>query len=264
MSFTAIIAALFLAAALAPAAVHASASDQAVPTHDRSDPVDLGISEGKLSGQFNNRPLVEILDVIGGQAGFTYQGDEEVLNQPVSGNFEGRPLIDAMEWILEPFNYIIDFTGNGEIEGLHIISLRHKAATVAPAPARLPAKMSSPEHVFGPELDELAESDLASEVLLLFETADQQLGPPPELLEYFEPVPEPGSEETGPQLPPGMVVKGLPDFEPVPKPGSEETGPQLPPGMVVKDLPGFEPVVSDTDPPVNPFGPDRLPPAAPR
>ena len=241
MSFTAFIAALFFVAALAPAADHASASDQAVPTHDGSDPVDLGISEGKLSGQFNNRPLVEILDVIGGQAGFTYRGDEEVLNQPVSGNFEGRPLIDAVEWILEPFNYVIDVTENGEIERLHIISLRHTAATVAPAPARLPAEMNSPEHVFGPQLDGPAESDLASEVLLLFETANQRLGPPPELLEYFEPVPEPGSEETGPQIPPGMVVKDLPDFEPVPKPGSEETGP-----------------------PVNPFGPDRLPPATPR
>ncbi len=56
---------------------------------------------------------------------------------------------------------------------------------------------------------------LTAEELLLFEMADEMLGPPPELLKYFEPVAEPGSEETGPLIPADMVVQGLPFFEPV-------------------------------------------------
>ncbi len=49
---------------------------------------------------------------------------------------------------------------------------------------------------------EPAPAALDPSVSELFEMASQKLGPPPELLEYFEPVPEPWSEETGPQPPP--------------------------------------------------------------
>ena len=85
---------------------------------------------------------------------------------------------------------------------------------------------------------------------------------PPELLEYFEPVPEPTSaderfsglttaqrrlfeiadEKLGP--PPELLEY----FDPVPEPGSAETGPPIPPEMALQILPAFEPFVRGMDP----------------
>ena len=50
---------------------------------------------------------------------------------------------------------------------------------------------------------------------------NDNITPPPELLEYFEPVPEPGSAEIGPPIPPRTIFQGLPEFEPF----VSETGP---------------------------------------
>ena len=56
-----------------------------------------------MTGAFNNRPLHEILDRLGGQAGFEYRAAGEVLREPVSGQFERVAVIDALRRILDRF-----------------------------------------------------------------------------------------------------------------------------------------------------------------
>ena len=265
ISMTAIIAALVLGAASAGVAPGAFALQRAATINDGSGALTIRLAEGKISGKFDDLPLFEVLDEIGRQAGFEYQGDDELLDQPVSGNFEERPLIDALKWMLDPFNYVVIFGENGQIERLHIISLislRDELARGVPAPARVPPKTSS----LDPPLDYERETPTGLELLTmgerrLFVTADEELGPPLELLEYFEPWQELGSEDTGPQVDPDTAVKELPEFEPV----ISETGPTfdmletdealrnaaglpIDPFMGVQTLPEFEPVISETGP----------------
>ena len=148
---------------------------------------------------------------------------------------------------------------NGEIRVLHIISLRREAAGSALA-AHLSPETRSNDRSLGDEPETLTGLDeLRMEDRLLFKAADEQVGPPPELLELFEPWQEAGSEETGPQPPIGTVVQPLPEFEPV----FSETGP-VDPDAVVEDLPGFGPIVNETGPFRKALGADGAFPSAPR
>ena len=289
MSFTAIAAALVFVAALAHTATDAYASEQAVPADDRPGTMDLRVAEGKLSGKFDNRPLFEVLEAIGSQAGFEYQGYKEVLSHPMTGNFEGLDLINAVERILEPFNYVMVFKRNGEIRRLHIVSFRGASAgtRVPPQTGSLTPAFTyepGPPTNFGPTMEDHL-LDLTFEERRLFEVADDELGPPPELVQYFEPESaelEPlvaelfdmAGQKLGPPpefldyfapapaaLDPnvselfematqklGPPPELLEYFEPVPEPGSEETGPQVPPNVAVYDLPKFEPYVREAGP----------------
>jgi len=264
ISMTAIIAALVLGAASAGVVPGAFALQQAATSNDGSGASTIRIAEGKISGKFDDLPLFEVLDEISRQAGFEYQGDDELLDQPVSGNFEERPLIDALKWMLDPFNYVVIFGENGQIERLHIISLislRDELARGVPAPARVPPKTSSLAPPSNYERETPTDLELLTmEERLLFETADEALGPPLELLEYFEPWQELGSEETGPQIPEGFVAKELLPFEPF----ESETGPPVDPDIVVEELPEFEPVISETGPTLDMLETDAIFPPPPR
>lgn len=240
ISLIAVLTALFFVAATVCGVNEAWASEQSIPRHDGASPVKLWITEGKVTGSFKNRPLFESLDAIGGETGFEYRGDKDLLNRPVSGTFEEAPLIDAVKTILEPFNYVIIFRANGEIKRLHITSLRRgSGGAVAPA-AGVPAQRARPDAGLATALPGV---ELTEEQRLLFEMAYDKLDLPPELLEYFEPVPEPGSAKTGPRIPPDMALQDLPEFEPL----VSETGP-FDPNAMIQDLPEFEPFAADTGP----------------
>ena len=88
----AIAVALLVAAALGYAPGDAFVVERAVAANEGSDPAEIRIAKGRLSGKFNNRPLFEVLDAIRSQAGFEYQGDKKTLSHPVSGEFERLPL----------------------------------------------------------------------------------------------------------------------------------------------------------------------------
>ncbi len=267
----AIAVALWVAGALGYVSSNALASDRAATASKGSSSADIRVAKGKLSGKFSNRPLFEVLDAIGSQAGFEYQVDKALLNHPVSGNFKAAPLVDAVRKILEPFNYVIVSKANGEIRRLHIVGFRGASPASLPAEPRVPPETRRPALEFSNEpetsknLHPTIEEQLAAltvEERLAFEVADEKLGPPPEWLDYFEPASEHGSadevfssltieqrrsfeiadEKLGP--PPELLEY----FEPVPEPGSAETGPPIPPGMIVEDLPQFEPYVSETGP----------------
>ena len=194
----------------------AFASERAAIMNEGSGPADIRIAKGKLSGSFDNRPLFEVLDAIRSQAGFEYQGYKEALSHPVSGKFDGLPLIDSLRRILEPFNYIILFTAKGEIERLHILSFRGASAGTAAVGARVSPHATSLDDDF---------ADAATELEL------DHLG-------EFEPV----ASETSPNDP-DTDLQTLPEFEPV----VSETGPNDP-SAGLQGLPEFVPVVGETDP----------------
>jgi len=63
MSLVAIVAALFVAAALGHVSGDVYAVERAATT-EGTDLANIRIAKGKLSGKFNNRPLFEVLDAI--------------------------------------------------------------------------------------------------------------------------------------------------------------------------------------------------------
>ena len=188
----------------------AFASEQAAIMNEGSGPADIRIAKGKLSGEFSNRPLFEVLDAIRSQAGFEYQGYKEALSHPVSGKFEGLPLIDSLRRILEPFNYIILFTAKGEIKRLHILSFRGASARTATVGPRVLPRTTGIDVRFA---DAPPELELTTEQRLLFETAVDRLGPEPESPGYFEPGQEPASVETGRQISTDTVVEDLREIQ---------------------------------------------------
>ncbi len=207
ISVTAIVSALILGAAPAVRAAAAFAPEQAAATSGGAASVALEITKGSLTGTFSKRPLYEILDRLGGQGGFEYRGSGEVLREPVSGQFEGVALIDALRRILDRFDYLIVFKAKGEIDRLRIFNVRTRMAATAPGmaaavpgTAALSAQSSDPGLDFGDEPVTLAEADLTLEEILMFEVADLELGPPPDLLDDFEPWTDPISEELGPRI----------------------------------------------------------------
>lgn len=188
----------------------AFASERAAIMNEGSGPGDIRIAKGKLSGSFNNRPLFEVLDAIRSQAGFEYQGYKEALSHPVSGKFDGLPLIDAVKRILEPFNYIILFTAKGKIKRLQILSFRGASARTAAVGPRVLPRTTGIDVDFA---DAPPEMELTTEQRLLFEMAVDNLGPEPGSPGYFEPGQEPASVETGRQISTDTVVEDLSEIQ---------------------------------------------------
>ncbi len=211
--------------------------------------LDLRISEDKVSGGFDKRPLFEILDALRSHANFEYEGDEDSLHHRVSGRFDRVPLTEAVKQILAPTNYTIVFDAAGKIRSLQIGSLRR-----GPVEADAPPRWAS----LGVAVANAGiEPELPGAERLLFETAADSEVPSPVLLDAFEPGRD-GSEETGPQVPANTIVEELPDFAPL----VTEDGPFDPDGAG-DHLPEFEPLVSDTGPSLDGVEDNALSPATP-
>ena len=90
------------------------------------NPSGLQIKDGAVTGRhINNQPLGQVLDTMSRQEVFEYQGHDDLLNQPVSGSFEGIPIIDMMKEILRPFNYyLIKSKETGNPLHVYIVSLK--------------------------------------------------------------------------------------------------------------------------------------------
>ena len=188
----------------------AFASEQAAIMNEGSGPADIRIAKGKLSGNFDNRPLFQVLEAIRSQIGFEYQVDKALLNHPVSGNFKAAPLIDAVRKILEPFNYVMVSKAKGEIKRLLILSFRGASARTAAVGARVLPQTTGIDVDFA---DAPPELELTTEQRLLFEMAVDRLGPELESPGYFEPGQEPASVETGRQISTDTVVEDLSEIQ---------------------------------------------------
>ncbi len=255
LTLIAIVTALFFVMATNSGATTALASKKAAAPPDGPASLQFRITEGKLTGSFEDWPLVEVLEAIRGQEHFAYQVKKKLLNHPLSGEFDGVPLIQALEDLLEPFNYTMTLDADGRIERLHISSLQHGSQEGV-----TPMATIHPEET-GWDIDVVTAApgaEVTEEERLLFETIDHEINPPNEWFDLFEPWHDDGSEEFGPWIPPALVVEDLPEFEVI----ENDIGP-VHPDLVVKDLPEFEPIVSKTGPSLEVLEQDELSPEFP-
>ena len=160
-----------------------------------------------------------------------------------SGNFDGVLVIDVVKKILEPFNYVIVFEGDGSIKRLQIVSSRVRPAVGTAAAAGPASRTSGVDPDIGQERERPTDLVERIEERSLFESVDVE--PPPELLWAFEPWTEPGSGDAGPGVDPDMVVEDLPEFTPYTILSESEA---ISPADDYRELPVFEPVVSETGP----------------
>ena len=168
--------------------------------------VDLQIVDGVFTGHIQNQPLVLVLDTISRQMVFEYHGGGDLLNQPVSGNFNNVPFPDALKRLLKPFNYsLIRSRDLKEPSRLYLQSLKAKLST--PGKSLLPKSSGLPANT---DLPTKPEQLTEEEQRLLFVVAKEDRRPPPELLDQFEPLQQPGTEKTGPSVPGNAEVE---DFE---------------------------------------------------
>ena len=93
----AVLTALVVATAMLFAARTAMVSSQPPTPQEAAAGLELRISDGKVSGGFDNRPLFEILDALRSHESFEYEGDEDSLHHPVSGKFDRVPLTEAVK-----------------------------------------------------------------------------------------------------------------------------------------------------------------------
>ncbi len=89
---------------------------------------------------------------------------------------------------------------------------------------------------------------MTEEIRDAFEVAYLDENPPPELHDLFYPWQEPGTELTGPPLPPGTEIRDLPEFTPF----ESENG-LLDEDLALMELPEFTPFFSETGPTVDSF-----------
>jgi len=205
--------------------------------------IDLQIVDGVVTGHIDNRPLWQVLDTISQQTAFEYQVHEDLLKQPVSGHFEGIPLIEAMKKLLRPFNYhLVSPKEPGKPLQVYILSMKGELTVPVAVPEVL--TQTEPENMAPGNLLTGLEQ-LTEEERLLFEVANEGVGPPPELIHEFEPWQEPGTEITGPPVPSDFMVEELPEFEVIESDtGPESIAPDVPDEVIME----FEPFVSETGP----------------
>ena len=134
---------------------------------------------------------------------------------------------------LVPFNYsLIESQDLKEPSRLYLQSLKGALTT----PGQVSGESSIPA-----KPKQLTEE----EQRLLFEVAKEDRRPPPELLDQFEPLQQPGTEKTGPPVLGNVEVEDLPEFEMV----ENQTGPESPDSEISDDIvTGFQPFVSETGP----------------
>lgn len=161
--------------------------------------LELKISEGKVSGTVDNRPVIEILNLLARKGSFKFRINEELGQYRVSGKFEQASLMDSLKQILKPFNTLLLSSEEGNPETIFVLNLRSGDPSEGPTvPVRNGAQFFT--------LDGL---DLTDEQRAAFEDAGKKRGPPPEMMDSFYPHQDPGTEKTGPPAPPGYEP---PDF----------------------------------------------------
>ena len=183
-------------------------------TLDQTPKIALQFKEGKLSGEFDNRPLKEVLEEVQTFSSFNFSGSEGFLTHRISGKFIEVPLSEVINEILQPFTYTIISGDDGKIQRLIILGFRDSAPLEFPVASKSAQKKQEFLSLSNGSLKSPSDLNLPEEQRSLFEIANKRIGPPEEFIDQFEPWPDLETEEKGPPNPRGMVVKPLPQFEP--------------------------------------------------
>ena len=104
------------------------------------NPGDIGwrVEKGRLSGEFSNQPLGEVLKSIQPYARFRFRGPETVLALPVSGKFHDEPPATVVKKILKRFNHTLLTRDDGTPQQLFVMGLRDKSGAGSEVLTRSP------------------------------------------------------------------------------------------------------------------------------
>lgn len=161
-------------------------------------PLELMVKDGKVKGTFSDRPLGEILNRLSQLGKFKVRINENLTRYPVSGQFDGISLPDALKQILGSFNYLVLAGTEAKPGAIFILSLRSGDPSAGPSPLQEVAVQNPQE---GPLFLTPDDVELPDELRKAFEVAGKKQEPPPELRDLFYPEQIPGTEETGPPGP---------------------------------------------------------------
>lgn len=164
-------------------------------------PLDLKISDGKVSGTVDNRPVIDVLNLLSRKGLFKFRVNGDLAQHPVSGKFKEASLIDALKQILRPFNTLLLSNTKGHPETIFILNLRSGDPSEGPAQmeAAIPGSGKGPGGT--PQFLTIDDFNLTDEQRAGFDIAGEKRGPPPEMMDLFYPKQEPGTEKTGPRSP---------------------------------------------------------------
>ena len=218
---------------------------QDVKTGKGTDTINLQITKGFFTGHIDNKPLVKVLETISQKIAFEYQGDENLLNRPVSGYFNEVSFPDTLQVLLKSFNYsLITSRDLREPAKLYIKSLKDNPDNIV-KPLLLKSSESSVSNI-----SKKSEKLNEEKQRILSEAKRKYMKPPPELLDQFVPLQQQGTEKTGPPGPIDTddIEKFDVDFQVV----FSDTGPPIPKGNSVREdfILDFQPIVSETGPPI--------------
>ncbi|MEA3412442.1 MAG: hypothetical protein U9R74_13020 [Pseudomonadota bacterium] len=236
MSVTAFV----LAGTIAVAGEALAAGQTLLPTRE-SGSVQLRLAGNRISGQFVNRSLSDVLDEIGKQSNFQYRASEPLLRYPVSGSFDGISISDALKQILKPFDYLLVIGSTGEPRQVFVLDEKRKSEDTSAS--------DSLDALPGEDLvstDPLEDADHTDGERFLFEAFDDNASLPPEF-EGYTSAPSPEEEFTGPTIATGNA-QDLPEFEPI----ISASGPDIP-DLNTVEFPEFEPYYSEEGPTIPKF-----------
>lgn len=179
--------------------------------------------KGTLSGEFENRPLSEVLSSLQPYSRFSFRGPEDILSLPVSGRFHKAAPTQVVKKILKRFNHTLLENDAGAIQQLIVMSLRDESGAgsevLVPSPKSIQQEAIQAREKFRPKPEP---SEEARRAILEGAAREQEL--PEDIEKAFHPEQEPGTEKTGPKVPTGTKSRPLPKFTPKPS----ETGPGNP------------------------------------
>jgi len=80
------------------------------------------IKDGRLSVEYNNVSVGEILDELKDQSNIWFEGDRSLLDERITVRFEDLPLDEGMKRILDFANYILMYHTSGTLSGVMLFS----------------------------------------------------------------------------------------------------------------------------------------------
>lgn len=119
----------------------------------------LRLSDGRVFGEIEERPLAEVLDFFAEATGLDYKVPDDLRGHPVSARLDGLTLNEALEDLLRPFDYMASFTAEGLVGGVRVRGLRSGYAAPAAAKNRVRPEASGKRARLEPATDRASQAE---------------------------------------------------------------------------------------------------------
>ena len=103
------------------------AAEPSVPANGPGQATAVTVIDGRVNGAFEQVPIAEAIETIGGQAGFAHSVRPWVAEETVSMVFDELPVDQALAKLLADFNYILEAGPDGAVAALWVTGLKAEA-----------------------------------------------------------------------------------------------------------------------------------------